>query len=84
MVVTRRGTRTTSGVTADKGAPRRGKKRTAKRTNKDPEVTQNDNEGEEPPKKKAKLELPEKTDYKRQQTEKDEESSNTGQCDYLH
>ena len=86
METTRQGTKTTSGVTTTetphspdaphKGVPPRGKKRTAKRTSKELEVTQND---EEPPKKKAKLELPEKTDYKRQLTEEEKESTNTGQ-----
>jgi len=90
MVTTRRGTKTTSGVTnatahsPDVGVPGRSKKRTAKRTNKGLEATQNDIEGEEPPKKKAKLELPEKTDYKEQQTEKEKEPNNTGQYDSLH
>lgn len=84
MVTTRQGTKTTSGESPDaphEGVPSRGKKRTAKRTNEELEVTQND---EEPPKKKAKLELPEKTDYKRQQTEKEKESNNTGQYDNQH
>ena len=85
MVTTRRGTKTTSGVTGTEmpqGVPPRGKKRATKRTNKDLEISQNDIEGEEPPKKKVKWELPEKTGYKGQQAEKEKETNNTGQCDY--
>jgi len=90
MVTTRRGTNTTSKLTAtetshspdatNKGATPRGKKRAEKRTNKGLGVVQNDNEGEEPPKKKAKLEDTEKTDYKNkyQQVEKETELDNTG------
>ena len=66
------------------GAPPRGKKRTAKRTNKGPEVSQNEDEGEEPPKKKVRLELPEKTDDKEQQEKKEKEADNTGQYDHGH
>ena len=87
MVTTRLGTTTTSCVTATEtpqGAPPRGKKRTAKRANKGLEVSQHDNEGEGPPKKKVKLELPEKTDYEGQQAENENESNNTGQYDHGH
>ena len=87
MVTTRRGTKTTLGVTRTEkpqGAPPRGKKRTTKRTNKELEISQNDNEGEEPPKKKVKWELPEKTGYKGQQDEKGKETNNTGQYYYGH
>ncbi len=87
MVTTRQGTKTTSGVTVTEtpqGAPPRGKKRTTKRTNKELEVSQNNNESEEPPKKKVKWELPEKTGYKRQQAEKEKETNNTGQYNHGH
>lgn len=89
MVTTRRGTNTTSGATAtretshspdapSKGDTHRGKKRTAKRTNKELEVTQNDNGAEEPPKKKTRLEESQSIDYEGQQKEKEEEPKNTG------
>ena len=86
MVTTRRGTNTTSEATAtetfhpphavNKGATPGGKKRTAKRTKAEAESTKKDNDGKEPPKKKVKLELPEKA-------EKEKEPNNTGQCDLL-
>ena len=88
MVTTRRGTNTTSQAiametshspdTPRKGATSRGKKRTAKRTNKELEVTQNDNGGEERPKKKARLEDPEKMNHEGQQEAKEKEPHNTG------
>ena len=93
MVTTRRGTNTISEANVaetshspdvtTKGTTRRGKKRTAKRTNKELEVTQNDNGGEEPPKKKARFEDPERVDYGGQQEEKAKEPNNTGQFDLL-
>lgn len=63
----------------DKGVTPRAKKQTAKRNNKELEVTKYDNEGEGPPKKKAKVEAPEKTKHKRQQVAKEKEPNDTGQ-----